>query len=387
MKKTLHAFFRKPTTVFGLITALMFQLIFSIIWITGYDGVTERIDQLAIGIVNEDAATGAVLVSQVREELPVAVQELPSLEVAKEELNKREIFMIMHIPASFSTELQASNPAALHYVYNEANPQMVKNLMQSISSLVTSTINKSSVIMSIESVLGEYSALPPEQAAILAPQLAERVISKEEIINPVHGFSEQMVPMMFVLASYVGAMIMSMNVQQSATLLATTINHWQAFIARGIINICAALLIGLVGTTMVSLLGVHIELGFLALWAFQSLFVMTFLFVAQIFLIFFGTGGMVFNIILLSVQLISSGTMIPRELLSTFYFSLSEILPATFATQGLLSILFGGTGLSQNALALLWIALAAIVLGALGTALTSRKKQRALKTKQAGEVI
>lgn len=75
---------------------------------------------------------------------------------------------------------------------------------------------------------------------------------------------------------------------------------------------------------MVVALGGHVEKGFMALWSFESLFLLTFAFVAQMFLTLFGNAGMLFNIAMLSLQLVSSGAIVPRELLSNFYHSLSN---------------------------------------------------------------
>lgn len=105
--------------------------------------------------------------------------------------------------------------------------------------------------------------------------------------------------------------------------------------------------------------------GNMTMWLFQTLFVMTFMFVAQIFLLLFGPAGMLFNIILLSLQLVTSGAMVPRELLSNFYYSVSKVLPATYAVEGNMNLLFGGPGIGASAWALLWIMLASAAIGAI----------------------
>ncbi|MOA28559.1 hypothetical protein D3C78_1495110 [compost metagenome] len=92
---------------------------------------------------------------------------------------------------------------------------------------------------------------------------------------------------------------------------------------------------------------------------------LTFMFTAQMFLYVFGMAGMLFNIIMLSAQLVSSGAIVPRELLSDFYIKLGEMLPATYAVEGTMNILFGGPSISSDALALLVIAAAALVISVL----------------------
>ena len=42
MKHALGAFLKQATTKVGIITAITFQLLFSLIWMTGYKGVTDN---------------------------------------------------------------------------------------------------------------------------------------------------------------------------------------------------------------------------------------------------------------------------------------------------------------------------------------------------------
>ncbi|MBE5108629.1 hypothetical protein IGI01_26375 [Bacillus thuringiensis] len=71
----------------------------------------------------------------------------------------------------------------------------------------------------------------------------------------------------------------------------------------------------------------------------------------------FGSAGMIFNIISLSLQLVSLGVMVPHEMLSKTYQTIGELFPATYATNGYYTIIFGGTGLENNIISLLLIIL------------------------------
>jgi uncharacterized phage infection (PIP) family protein YhgE len=103
------------------------------------------------------------------------------------------------------------------------------------------------------------------------------------------------------------------------------------------------------------------------------------MFTAQLFLILFSMAGMLFNIIMLSAQLVSSGAMVPRELLSDFYVTLGQVFPATYAVEGMMNLLFGGPSLLASILGLVGVMAAAILLGALGTAV---KKAPAIAVQQ-----
>ena len=54
-------FFKQSETFIGLGAAFFFLLIFFCVWMTAYDGVNDRIDQLKIGFVNEDKQMGLVI--------------------------------------------------------------------------------------------------------------------------------------------------------------------------------------------------------------------------------------------------------------------------------------------------------------------------------------
>ncbi len=356
MTGALQAFLKRPATIVGIVTAVMFQLIFSVIWMTGYSGVAERIDRFHISIINEDEGQASlVMASQLEESLPVQIDEAASLEQAKQLLDERKLQMVVRIPEGFTASLASQDaPAQLDYYVNESNPAMVKSMMTGISAQITAAANKQAIAGGAQALLGQLH-MPEQEAASAARQLSERVVSNVEISNPVQGTNNQMVPMMMVLASYVGSMIMAMNFQQSALAVSGQIGRWHRFGARSLLNVAAAVIVSLVGSSLLYALGGQMTQGFLAVWSFQLLFVLCFMFVAQLFILWFGMAGMLLNIITLSTQLVTSGAMIPRELLPDFYAALGQFLPATYAVEGSMDLLFGGTGVGYASLALLLI--------------------------------
>ena len=361
-------FMKRPTTWIGIATAFLFQLIFSVVWMTGYDGVTDRIENLRVGIVNEDEGLGVRVAEQLKSVLPVKTEALADMADAEKALNERGLQMVIRIPASFSADATAADKkAAIEYRLNESNPATIKTMMTGLSAQATAAVNKAIVAQGVQGALIQ-AKLPDDRAKPAAEALSERVTARIVSDNPVDGMNNQMVPMMLVLASYVGAMIMGMNLEQSSMMLAGQAGRWQRFAARGAFNVAAAALVSLVGASLVSALGSGAEQGFLALWGMLFLVMLTFLFVSQMFLLLFGMGGMLFNILALSAQLVSSGAMVPRELLSGFYHGLGEALPATYAVEGMMNVLFGGPGIGGPAAGLTIIAAAALGLGAVAVA-------------------
>ncbi|HZG74947.1 MAG TPA: ABC transporter permease [Paenibacillus sp.] len=375
MGQVLKAFFALPMTKVGIATAVLFQLIFSIVWMTGYDGVNDHADQLRVAVVNEDAGFGAAVADALKTQLPFQVESVEGLADAQTRLNERDVQMVVHIPADFSAA--ASTPesrATLHYYINESNPVTIKNMMAGAASQVTTTVNAMAAQNGVKAALVQLQ-LPEAQAGALAEGLTTRVEGDVVYSNPVKSLASQMVPMMMVLASYVGSMLLAMNLEQSSLALASRFGKWQRFGARQLINVGTAIVVGLFGVSLVTLFGGSSAGVFFELWGFQSLFLFAFMSMAQIFLLLFGPSGMVFNIILLSAQLVSSGAMVPRELLSDFYRSLGDVMPATYAVEGLMDLLFGGPSVAGVSVSLLIVI--AVCLAASAAATAARRMKAA----------
>jgi YhgE/Pip-like protein len=376
MKSALIALLRQPSTIIGVVAALMFQLIFSIVWMTGYNGITDNAKNLKIAIVNEDAGLGARIADGLVSNLPFVVEKMDSLSAAQTKLNERDVQMVLHLAPDFTKQLQTpSQTAQIHYYINESNPQLIKSIMQSVAGNVTMLANKQAVAAGAQAMLTQVNPnLPAAQAGQVAQGLAERVSSDFQTSNKVSGMQNQMVPMMLVLACFVGSMIKAQNLQISINTVARQHGKWNAFGARVILNVIAAAIIGLVSTTMVHLLGGQSVVSFAAMWGFIALVLLTFMFFAQMFLILLGNAGMLLNIIMLSTQLVSSGAMVPRELLSSFYNRVSEYLPATYAVEGNMDLLFGGPSLGSSAMKLVWILVVCLAVGGAGVAIRREKR-------------
>ena len=378
MKHALRALAKQPTTIIGVAAALLFQLIFTVVWMTGYDGMQNRTERLVIGIVNEDAQRGEAIVRQLKDGLPVRVREYEDPADAARQLESRGIQMLVRIPPDFSAKAAAADgTAALEFTINESNPMMIKNMMAQVAAQITAAVNRQAIMTGAQHMLLQLQ-VPEEQTRTMAETLSERVTADITYTNPVQGINNQMVPMMIVLASYVGVMIMGMNLEQSNMAAAAMgIGRWQRFGARMVINGAAAVIVSLIGVSLVLGLGGQSAGGFFALWGFEALFILTFIFVSQLFLMLFGMAGMLFNILLLSMQLVSSGAMMPRELLPDFYRSVSEAFPATYAVEGAMNLLYGGPPAGRAALGLLAILAAALLLGAAAAAIRRPSVQAA----------
>lgn len=379
MKNAMGLLLRQPTTIIGVVVALMFQLIFSIVWMTGYNGITDNTKNLSIAIVNEDDGLGANIADGLAMNLPFQTEKMDSLSAAQMKLNTRGVQMVLYLASDFSKQLQTPGQTAqIHYYMNESNPQLIKTIMQSVASNVTVLANKQAIAAGAQAILTQVSPnLSAAQARQSAQELSERVTSDIQTSNKVKGMHNQMVPMMLVFACFVGSMMKAQNLQISVNIVSRKYGKWNAFGARAMLNVIAAVVIGLVSTTMVHLLGGQSVVSFATMWGFVSLVLLAFMFFAQMFLILFGNAGMLLNITMLSTQLVSSGAIVPRELLSSFYNRVSDYLPATYAVEGIMNMLFGGPSLETSAMALVWILVVCLAIGAAGVAVRRKKRETA----------
>lgn len=127
------------------------------------------------------------------------------------------------------------------------------------------------------------------------------------------------------------------------------------FFARQIINLGASILLSLITILFMLIFTIHLNTTEFQTWLFQTLVFFAFLSVTQMFVILFGSTGMLFNIISLSVQLVTSGVIVPRVMLSSFYQTVGSYFPATYAANGYYTVIFGGEGLSNEMMVLVVI--------------------------------
>lgn len=352
----LQALFKVRETYIGIVITIAFQIIFFSVWMTAYDGINDRTDNLKIGLISEDTEIGQQVVNEITATLPFTLENYTSLDKAEQALNRRDIHMIIHIPSDFTSQLQAGKEAEIIYAINQANASIAKNMMDGIAKQVTEEINHNIYPFqqgkTIEAFSQKFSQLPMEQnTAQINEAVATTIMSvKDRAINStiiktnyVEAFAANFVPLMVIISSFVGAMVMIMQHQQAAQLVQHTISKWQLFRARQLINIGVAFALPLLTIALMHLFNISSQVNFLLVYLLQALMFWAFLCLAQAFIIIFGNLGMIFNICALSMQLVTSGALVPQAMLSDFYNKLASLLPATYGADGYFTIIFGGS--------------------------------------------
>ncbi len=191
------------------------------------------------------------------------------------------------------------------------------------------------------------AAVPNDSSALLAQKsavLAEPVAVNQQWSNESKSFGEGFAPFFIALATFVGALI-------SWLLLRALPTRALAAGASGIRSV----LTGLLPALAIGLGQVLIMVGVLlwgldmapvhpvAMAAFIYLTTVAFLALQQMFIIVFGTAaGRVVSLVLLMLQLSSSGGTYPVETTPAFFQALHPYMPATYVVTGLRELMTGG---------------------------------------------
>ncbi|MBJ8084269.1 ABC transporter permease [Bacillus cereus group sp. N14] len=376
---TLKQFLKRPGTYVGMVVALSFQLIFFCVWLTAYDGVNERADQMRIAIVNEDGNIGSKIAEGLQRNSPFQVKSEQSVEKANKAMKDRVYDMIIEIPASFSKDINETGKSNLNFHINQANAMMAKQLMEGAAKQIRDNVNKEITSYKKQAIVGKLQAVGPENVEVIKGLTEDSIGFTVHRVNDAKGFSANMVPLMMVLASFVGAMIMSMELSKVAKEVK---NGWSNFVSRQVINGTVSILLACITISLMKGFQIEIHEAVWSIWMFQVIVFFAFLSLTQMFITVFGNAGMIFNIISLSLQLVSSGVIVPHEMLSKTYQTIGELFPATYAANGYYTIIFGGISLEKNIISLLVIILVTQLIAVITVSIKGIVKRRSYVVKE-----
>ncbi len=416
LSKRLKQLLQEKDTRIGIAAALVIPIIFFLVWMTAYSGVENRIERLSIGLFIEDEQVKKEMVLQMQQATPFDITIYEQFAEAKHALDNKNIMMLIQVPDKFSGQLQAGSTTKIVYWINQANASMTKSLMESSAFRINEQFNKQAFQMSksamsfaLEQQLpagnGEQQSI--EITAALLQMLDglknQSVEAQLEKVNENKAFSANMVPLMVIVSSFVAAMVLNMKLTDAESAIKAQLlreqkdkksyalnklaknkeqlerfekvgSRYNLFVARQLVLAVVAILAS--GAVVGLFYSFHIATSVspIQLYGFQLLLFFSLIVFAQLFVVWLGPLGMVFNIVALSVQLVASGVLVSRELLPAVYEKLSLYLPATYGAEGYFTIVFGG---SLSYIQSSSIALAAItILSLLVTAVAPAVKKR-----------
>jgi hypothetical protein len=181
----------------------------------------------------------------------------------------------------------------------------------------------------------------------------DTVTSKVTKTNNVSGFPASVLPLCIVLVSYVGAMVMQMNVYTAAVRLRKKNNKWHVYLAHVVINLAASVVLAALVILAMRIFDFHLHVNGFGVYLFQILAYFSFMSLTQMFLYVLGFAGNAINVLGTPLQLMTSGAIIPKAVLAPFYYKISFLYPAAYVANAYYLFVYGGNGLGHDVQALL----------------------------------
>ncbi|WP_432457121.1 YhgE/Pip family protein [Cellulomonas iranensis] len=215
----------------------------------------------------------------------------------------------------------------------------------------------------------------PDRVERTADAVATPVMLDETTHHEVQGFGEGFAPFFIALATFVGALITWLILRplprrplaSGVSGLRTVLTGYLPAAAVGVVQVVVMMFVLVLGIGMQP---VHL----IGMAAFILLTTLAFLALQQMFVVLLGTAaGRVVALVLLMLQLSSSGGTYPVETTPRFFQALHPYMPATYVVDGLRELV--GGGVDQR----LWAAvlvMSALLIGSLAVSAWSARRQK-----------
>jgi len=380
--ENLLALLKDKMVIGGIFMAIFYQVVFIVIYMSGFGAMTNNMNNLSIAIVNEDSGYGKDIADSLAKELPFKLVTDADLARAQEELDNRGLHMIVRIPANFSEQLaKDGEQAPLDFFINQSNPALVASSMQQVATQLTSTLNEQFAVQNAERLFAEHR-MPEEQAKALAAGIATKLAAEIDISNPAPaGMQNLVAPMFLSMVSYVGAMIFAMLGTGAARSLATKIGKWRAFAAFHGVSAIVSVIAPAIGLAIAFGFHGYGAETFFKMWGLHALEMFAAIEFMAIFFFLIGQAGMLVSMVFIFVQSISSGVTMPQDMMPGFYEALSYVSIMFYSAQADFSLMFGGGKTAEHIVALVVIVAISI---AINTLVYSKKKANSQAVEPAG---
>jgi hypothetical protein len=183
-------------------------------------------------------------------------------------------------------------------------------------------------------------------------------------ITQVHpaAFVQSILPMLSFLSSFAGAIVFTYLVFQELRQKDDGQSIWARFLHQELIQLAASLVFPLAMWITLQSFSIDLPKSTVLLWGFMSLAFFTFSQFALFFLYLFGPAGQAITGLLVLIQVISGGIILPAQMLPDLYREAGSILPGSFYGMGIYRLFIGGPSIHSPALSLLTMAAVLIAL-------------------------
>lgn len=338
------------------------------IFLPGYTAIPGNIDRLPIAIVNDDKGEyGGQIAESLAEQLPFKeIEKDISNKKALEQLEENDLALVVHIPETFSADLESGNvSSSIDFTMNEAAATVVSSSMTQVVSQINSQLSAQFSQQTAQGILMNFN-VPEEQAKAMAETIENTYIPNVVTINDIpDGMHNNMLPMFLTMALYVGAMIAAMQLVGAFKANRGKASKTRLFIYMQLTAVLIGIVAGLASTG--AAFGINDLDGelFLPIWGQQILnYWVSFNFTA-IFVLLIGEAGMIVNIPILLSQTIANGATLSRDMMYAPYEWISHITPMYYSVQAYFTNIYGSASVSPYIFGLVAVGLVTMLINIL----------------------
>jgi uncharacterized phage infection (PIP) family protein YhgE len=338
----LSKFLVNKGVLYAIILAVFYQVAMVGLYIYGYHVLPNGVNQLGINVVNQDGDQGAAIEKGLTPNLPFEkVVTTKNLDESKEELNNRQIQMIIVIPKDFVRNL-ALGKSTFDFYINESNPTTAVTTMKEVAKSITDNFNQAMNQGKLTNILKSLRINASQQKAI-TEQLQNSVVENNVYINKAPNSMDYiMAPTFLSIATYASSMVVAIVLMNIFLAFIPIIGKWKTFGYIEVTGCLIAVLAPLFGVitarllisfSVQQLLTLYLQQIFMQITAFQF---------TLIFSLLFGQNGIFIQIPLMLAQTIAGGGTMPLEIMPNLFKAVSYFTPLYPNTQIDFGLLFGG---------------------------------------------
>ncbi len=330
--------------VYAIILAVFYQIAMVGLYIYGYHVLPNGVNQLAINVVNQDGDKGRVIENQLVPTLTKSFNQVitdKSFEESKEELDNRQIQMIIVIPEKFADKLILGK-STLDFYIDQSNTTTVINTMEAVAKSITDNFNQVINQGKLTNILKSLNLNVAQQEKI-TEQLNNSIVQNNVYMNKAPSSMDYiMAPSFLSIATYASSMVVSIVLMNIFLVFIPIIGKWKAFRFIEITGFIITILAPLFGVMMAKTL-ISISIQKMAIIYLQQMFMQITAFqFTLIFSVLFGQNGIFINIPLMLAQTIAGGGTMPLQIMPDLFKVISYFTPMYPNTQIDFGLLFGG---------------------------------------------
>ena len=340
----LTKFLLSKGVIYAIILAVFYQIAMVGLYIYGYHVLPNGVNQLSINVVNQDGDKGEAIEKELVPTLSKSFSKVitdKELTESKEELDSRQIQMIIVIPENFVSNLETGKSTMDFYI-DESNTTTVINTMEAVAKSVTDNFNQAINQGKLTNILKSLNVTIKEQEQI-TEQLNNSVVQNNVYMNKAPGSMDYvMTPSFLSIAAYASSMVVAIVLMNIFLAFIPMIGKWKAFQYVEITGCVIAVVAPLFGVIMARILISISMQKLIIIYLQQILMQITAFQFTLIFSLFFGQNGIFVNIPLMLAQTIAGGGTMPLQIMPDPFKVISYFTPMYPNTQINFGILYGG---------------------------------------------